>query len=347
MTKTISQKKPKFLIFSIKRNLNDIIFSISILFVMVLIIFNPAIFSKSTVDGIKLFFSAVLPGLFPFMFLTKMLTEIGLAFKISKKLDYVSQKTFGTPGVSIYCFFMSILSGYPIGAKIIAELYQKKLISDEDAKRMSIFCTTSGPIFVIGSVGVGMLSSFKLGVIIYLSHILSAVICGIAYNLFHKNKVKTKSQNPPQTQRTSGMFSLVLNDTINSILMVGGYITIFYLVSEVFSLWGIIDRISNFVSKLFSHFNISSELISGLLYGLIEVTHGIKNLSSINPISVPLICGLISFSGISIIMQSLSFLKQAKIKTHSFIIIKCVQMLISIVLSYLIIFIIWDISVGF
>lgn len=335
MTKTISQKNSKFLILSIKRNLTDIIFSAAILFVMALIILNPAIFSKSTINGIKLFFCAVLPGLFPFMFLTKMLTEVGLAFKISKKLDNVSQKTFGTPGVSIYCFFMSILSGYPIGAKIIAELYQKELITEDDAKRMSIFCTTSGPIFVIGSVGVGMLSSFKLGVIIYLSHIVSAVLCGLIYNLFHKNTNKAKSQNPPQTQKTSGMFSLVLSDTINSILMVGGYITIFYLISEIFSVLGIINYVSIVISNALPSSKISSETISGLLYGLIEVTHGVKSLSSINPISVPLICGLISFSGISIIMQSLSFLKQAKIKAHNFITIKCVQMIISMLICSL------------
>ena len=58
---------------------------------------------------------------------------------------------------------MSILSGYPIGAKIIHDLYSKDLITEEDAKRMSIFSTTSGPIFIIGAIGVGMLKNYKLG----------------------------------------------------------------------------------------------------------------------------------------------------------------------------------------
>lgn len=339
MTKTISQKNSKFLIFSIKRNFTDIIFSIFILSAMFLIILNPAIFSKSTISGIKLFFYAVFPGLFPFMFLTKMLTELGFVFKISRKLNNVSQKTFGTPGVSLYCFFMSILSGYPIGAKIICDLYNKQLISEEDAKRMSIFCTTSGPIFIIGSIGVGMLSSFKLGVIIYISHILSAFICGVIYNIFHKHKNTYQSQNYISSTKNEGIFSIVLNDTINSILMVGGYITIFYLFSEILDTLGIINWISNTFVKLLPNLNLNKSTISGVLYGIIEVTHGVKTISQQIIVNIPLICGLVTFSGISIIMQSLTFLKQCKIKAHNFILSKCVQMILSICICYLILII--------
>ena len=42
---------------------------------MLLIISNPKLFSNATISGLKLFYGSVLPGLFPFMFLTKLLTE--------------------------------------------------------------------------------------------------------------------------------------------------------------------------------------------------------------------------------------------------------------------------------
>lgn len=338
MTKTKIPKNQKFLIFSLKRNFNGILFSASILLIMSLIIFNPALFSHSTISGIKLFVHSVLPGLFPFMFLTKLLTEIGLIFKITKRCSNFTNKVFGTPGVSLYCFFMSILSGYPIGAKIIYDLYNKHLISEEDAKRMSFFCTTSGPIFVIGAVGVGMLSNFRLGVILYISHILASVVLGIFYNIIFKTKNQTQTNIVFASHPKDNLIASVLNDTINSLFMVGGFITIFYLATEILSVLNIIEIGAKTLSKIFAFTKISKQEFTGAIFGLFEVTHGVKELSILESINLPLICGLISFSGFSIIMQSLSFLKQAKIKTHSFLLSKCVLMILSILICKCLIF---------
>ena len=331
MIKTNYLKKPKFFIFSIKNNLSNLLFSASIFFTMILIISKPDIFSKSTINGLNLFFYSVLPGLFPFMFLTKLLTELGTVFKISKRFSPVSQKLFGTPGVSLYCFFMSILSGYPIGAKIIHDLYLKNLITKEDAKRMSIFCTTSGPIFVIGAVGVGMIHSFKFGLIIYISHILSSLICGIIYNLLVKNKNQTQTQIIFATNtQNKNIFSSCLSETINSLFLVGGYITIFYLISEAFDLLNIFNLFSWTLSPILSIIKISPQELKSILFGIVEVTRGAKELSLCQNLNIPVICALISFSGISIIMQSLAFLKTAKIKAHNFILTKCVQFVLSL-----------------
>jgi sporulation integral membrane protein YlbJ len=268
------------------------------------------------------------------MFLTKLLTELGTVFKISKRFSNISHKLFGTPGVSFYCFFMSILSGYPIGAKIISDLYSKDLITENDAKRMSIFCTTSGPIFVIGAVGVGMLKSYKLGLILYISHILSSIILGLVYNLIFKNKDYQTKIVFQSNKKSENIFTSCLLETINSLFLVGGYITIFYLISEAFELLKILEFISILVSKIIPF--VSPETIKNFLFGILEVTRGAKELSSQSSPTISAICGLISFSGISIIMQSLSFLKQAKIKAHSFILSKCVLMVLSIIICKLI-----------
>lgn len=272
------------------------------------------------------------------MFLTKLLTELGTVFKITKRFSGISQKLFGTPGVSLYCFFMSILSGYPIGAKIIHDLYNKNLITEEDAKRMSIFCTTSGPIFVIGAVGVGMLHSFKLGLIIYISHILSSLLCGVIYNLIYKTKNQTEIKIVFATNnQNKNIFSSCLSETITSLFLVGGYITIFYLISEVIDLLKILNLTTQTLSPILSKFGIPPQEIKGFLFGIIEVTRGAKELSIMQNPNISAICALISFSGISIIMQSLSFLKTAKIKAHNFLISKCVLMIISILVCKLII----------
>lgn len=344
MTKT----KLSFITKKIKNtNLIDALLTILIFAIMAIIISNPKQFSSGTISGLKLFFYSVLPGLFPFMLLTKLITEIGFLFKITPKLDKFSKAAFGTSGVSLYAFFMSILSGYPIGAKIIADLYQKQLITDEEAKKMSIFCTTSGPIFVIGTVGAIMFQSFKIGIIIYISHILSSIVMGICYNILTKKQSITPSKTTTQqlyfqNNNDKNILSLCINQTINSLFVVGAYITIFYLIAELLESFNFITIMAGIFEKILSPLNINKIQIQGFLHGILEVTRGAKELSVYpSVISVCLCCGIISFSGISINCQMLSFLKTAKIKAHNFILSKCVHMILSMFIC-LLIFIVLD-----
>ena len=317
----------------------DCLLTVLILTIMLVIISNPKQFSTGTTNGLKLFFYSVLPGLLPFMFLTKLLTEIGFLFKASTKLTPFSKKVFGTPGVSLYAFFMSILSGYPIGAKIISDLHQKQLISENDANKMSFFCTTSGPVFVIGAVGIGMFHSFKIGLIIYISHITSSILLGIIYNLLSKKQSFMQTQKSPIIfqQKSENIMSNVVSETVNSLFIVGAYITIFYLAGEIFDYFKIFDFLSQILSPALSTTSINHSTLKSLLYGLLEVTHGAKELSfSLSPINIALVSGIISFGGISIIMQSLAFLKTCKIKAHTFVFAKCVHMILSICVCWLI-----------
>ena len=230
---------------------------------------------------------------------------------------------------------MSILSGYPIGSKIISDLYSKGAISQKDAQKMSIFCTTSGPIFIIGSIGVGMFENYKVGLILYFSHIFSSIILGITYNLLTKEKSTKSIQSIINVEKKSNIFSNCIVETINSIFIVGAYITIFYLISELLINLKIISLLTNILSLVFNPIGISNTECKGFLFGLIEVTRGCKTLSqSMSFLSISLSCGLISFSGISIILQSMAFLKNTQIKMHKFIFSKLVHMILSIFLCF-------------
>ena len=330
----------------ISDNFLDLFLTLIVFIMIIIIISNPEKFSSGTISGLKLFFFNVLPGLFPFMLLTKLITELKVIFKFCQKLDKFSYKIFGTPGISIYTFFMSILSGYPIGAKIISDLYEKRQIDEFEAKKMSIFCTTSGPIFIIGTVGVTMFKNYKFGVILYFSHILSSFILGIIYNYLTKKKHNQSStsvmiKKPFLIDKNENIISKCINETINSLFVVGAYITIFYLLGEIIESLGLFNILNNIILKPFKLFNLNQTHSSGFIYGLLEVTRGAKILSqSATPSSLILATGIISFSGLSIIMQSMAFLNKAKIKAHNFIISKCVHCVFSMILCYLIFIII-------
>jgi hypothetical protein len=88
---------------------------------------------------------------------------------------------------------------------------------------------------------------------------------------------------------------------------------------------------------IFSFSNERQPISSALSIGFIEVTNGVKKLSLINQLNltVPLACALISFGGISIIMQSLIYLQKAEVKTFTFILGKLLQTIIAFIICFI------------
>ena len=57
-------------------------------------------------------------------------------------------------GSGAFALAMGITSGYPVGAKVASDLYKDKLCSKIEAERLIAFTNSSGPLFVIGAIGV-------------------------------------------------------------------------------------------------------------------------------------------------------------------------------------------------
>jgi len=335
-------------------SITEILLSLLIFSIIIILLSNPAHYAETFIKGLVLFFSAVLPGLFPFMFLTKIMTSLGGIQKLSNKLGKITNKLFGTSGISAYVLLMSILSGYPIGAKIIGDLTSNQLISDSEAKKILTFSMTSGPVFVIGSVGTIMFGNAKVGIILFLSHIISNIINGILFcKVFLKKQAKLKSksnitqyhkpeetqiQNKPKTNLDK-ILSESMYSSVISILIVGGFIAIFYCFSEILIGLHIFDILCFPLYKFFELIGINPQLSQGIMSGIIEVTRGAKELSTLyssSPIiSISLVSAIISFSGLSIIFQSKAFLSHTKIKTHFLIFSKSVHAILSFIVCLL------------
>ena len=163
-----------------------------VIFFLINMIVSPAKFIEQSLDGISAWAFNVLPSVLPFMFFTRLLSSIGQLEKITHPLGKFSRKLFGTPSISIYTFLMAILSGYPVGSKMVADLYSQKSITKQDAFRMSAFCSTSGPMFIVGAVGTMMFKSTTVGYVLFISHIIGAFLNGLIYrNLtIENNKIK-------------------------------------------------------------------------------------------------------------------------------------------------------------
>ena len=334
---------------------SQLFFTCLVAFFLVCMIANPAKFIGKSLQGLTAWATAVLPSVLPFMFFTRVLSSLNQMEKLTKPFSPISKVLFKTPPISIYAFTMAILSGYPVGSKMVADLYLQGKISREDAFKMSSFCSTSGPMFIVGAVGIGMFHNAQIGYILFLSHVLGAILNGIAWrkfrmkeekykneeyrslrhlerserspsgeNICNKTPVNSPNNNQENKNQATGLSDIVLNSTL-SILSVGCIITIFFIVIECFS-------------------PILSLLPTPLAFfceGVIEITKGCITLATLDNtfLSTALCSFVISFGGISTVLQSITMLKDVKMPVKLFICQKLTHATYSILVTFVLLII--------
>ncbi|OPJ56923.1 sporulation integral membrane protein YlbJ [Alkalithermobacter paradoxus] len=326
--------------------------------IMILVLLSYiVIFPQDSLDaaylGLKIWFNTLVPALLPFLIGSQILISLRTVDLIGLFLEPITQFLFNVPGKGSFAFVMSIISGYPVGIKIVSELREKNEVSKHEGQRLASFCSTSGPLFVIGAVGIGMFKNPVIGYLLLFSHYLSALTVGIffrdygeKYSRCNKTNIGLlngiKSIAHTNTTNKRGFYSILgdcINDSINTILKVGGFIMIFSVVFRILKITNFIDTITSFLFILLSRFNVSQELIYAFISGVFEITIGCNNvaLAQDSPLllRIALSSFMISFSGISIIAQACSFLNKTDINTSIYIFSKFLQGLVSFVYVYL------------
>ena len=268
------------------------------------------------------------------MIFTKLLTATGYVEFVSNYFSKITQKFYNVPGFLPY-LFMSILSGYPLGAKITADLYEEQLISREEAHRICSFTSNSGPMFIVGTVGVGMFLSATVGYILLASHILSSLINGFLYRNYAPKPIELNVKLPVKKQiNYNNIVNKTMENSIMSVLLIGGYITIFFVITEVFASFQLFYPLT----QLLSIFGVEKQLTNGTIFGLFEITKGCLTIASANTnlaIKTIISSFIISFGGLSTTFQSFAFLNKIKISKPFFFLQKTTHALISTFISIL------------
>lgn len=304
-------------------------FILSTLALSLLVAF-PDVYLSASFDGIKIFVINVLPALLPFFFFTKLISNLGFVGSLSKSFNTPCKFLYNTSGIGGYVFLSSVLSGYPIGAKTLSDMYENGEISLSDAQTIMSFTSTSGPMFIVGSVGSIMLHNKTYGFIILLCHYLSAILNGVLY----RNKSKSSQPHKKQIVIGKNLLSKSISDTVSSVLISGAYIAIFYMIAVMLKNVGFLNVISDLLNLIFHN----KALCDGISFGLVEMTGGCALLSSTSsPFTLPAICAIISFGGLSVTLQSLTFLGNCNIKPTRYLLSKATQSIISFCLTYLVV----------
>ena len=66
---------------------------------------------------------------------------------------------FNIPGSGAFAVALGITSGYPVGAKISNELFESGECTKQEAERLLSFTNTSGPLFIVSAIGIGMFNN--------------------------------------------------------------------------------------------------------------------------------------------------------------------------------------------
>ena len=285
-------------------------------------------------QGIMIWCTKILPALLPFFILTNLLSYTTFTTTIGKLLSPITQKLYGVGGVAGYIFFMSIISGYPVGAKLTADLYRNSTITSGQAISISAFTSTSGPLFVIGTVGIGFFHNQRLGTILLITHIVGALINGLFFRQKNNKKIVSLQSIVP----TTNILNSSMTSSISSIMTIGGFIAIFYMILQT------LLHINAFAIpiRLFERINVPSNITISIISGIIEVTSGALTLSQCQlstSIALPILSFLVSFGGLSVHAQAYCFLKDFEMPYPKFLLQKIshatISMLLAIPLSYL------------
>ena len=296
------------------------------LYIITGLLLKPQLCIDAASSGLELCFEVVIPSLFPFFICSKILVKNGFAEKVSRPLRVVMRPVFNLPACGAFAFVTGILSGCPVGAKTVTDLYEKKLCSFFEAQRMLCFCNNSGPLFIIGSVATGMLGFKEIGMTLYISHILSAVAVGILLSFFRR-KERVYSLCETKTEKTSDILGDSMRESVSLMGYVCGFVILFSVATEMLKCSGVLDAVSC-RSK-------NGRLVAGMLLGMCEMTNGIHSISSfqITPALLCVISFILGFGGLSVILQVYGIVKKYNFSVALFSFAKLLQGILSCIIT--------------
>lgn len=325
------------------------IFQFFIFLLILSLVKNPSISLNSAKNGLFLWFNILLPSLLPFFILSELFITSGLVNHFGKLLGPIMKHIFNISGEGSFPLIMSFVSGYPLGAKLTSRLRSLNIISKPEGDRLITLASTSGPSYILGSVLIGMLSINNLKGLMIIPHYLGAITVGLVFSCSsRRNSLKLKYERVPSknasysnNHNTASLSSLIsdsVKDSVNSILVIGGFVIIYNVIIDILLSSKLIYSFIIDISNLFS---INPELLNGIFAGFIELTTGCHRISSmdIHMLNKFLILNfLIGFGGLSILSQAISFITQTDISIKKYLVSKVLHGFISTIYTYILYF---------
>jgi sporulation integral membrane protein YlbJ len=314
----------------------NIVITIACTLLILQIIIAPKVCIDAAIAGSLLFFYKVFPSLFSFLVVSNIMLSYDGVYIYSKFLGGALCRPLKLPSSCSFVLIVSILCGYPLGAKYASDIYERKIIDFPTYERLLNIASNASPLFILGSIGISMLKNPYIGYMLLLSNLLSCLIMG----LIIPSKVIVRQQTLQKSHilNSSNIGDVLKGSIENSIktsLSIGGYVTLFSVIDNLLKNNYIFNV---FTDKMVYLFHLSKEVTEGVTLGIIEMTNGCSLISSSNVsilTKIAITSFLFTFSGLSIISQVYSFTYKFDISMKKYVVKKFFQGLICSVISIL------------
>ncbi|MBE6781464.1 MAG: hypothetical protein E7540_01900 [Ruminococcaceae bacterium] len=263
-------------------------------FALCLVVFSSGA-TAGAIHGLNLCYSVVIPSLFPFMVCSLVLFKTKILTTFADRLERITLSIFSLDSECFTVFLLSLIGGFPVGAKLIEKLYVDKKISKKTAELMLGFCVNSGPSFIVITVGAGILSNKTLGYILLFSSIISSFLVALIFSRFIR---------PQPTRFRPKNEKFVISETIIK--------STYDATTSIINICSFVVLFSTIIGLIDSYLS-SSSIIRNIL-PLLEITSGIKYYSK----NIFFISFIIGFAGICVHFQVISSCKTININYFKF-----------------------------
>ncbi len=178
---------------------------------------------NGALKGLHLCANILIPTLFPFCVISTFIMRSQISNLLGKILAPVGKVMFGINGNATCVVLLSMLSGYPVGAKLTHLLYEQNQISKKQAQNLICCCVNPGPAFIVLAVGKGILNSQKIGYVLLAANVISCIIINI---IFRSNDTVTQRTNTSTLSYTDAFVQSV-SDACASVISVCSFVVLF------------------------------------------------------------------------------------------------------------------------
>lgn len=275
--------------------------------VCVLLLFKSAELSEGIRKGLSVCSYSVIPSLFPFIAVSVFICRSSAA-DFFERIFRPATKILKIPEECGGILLSALIGGYPSAAKCINDYVVGGIISRKTAGRLLCFCVNPGPTFVLSTVGMAVFGNIKAGLIILASHLITSFAAGIFLSAFSEKP--DKSGYKPKPLRKSDAAALV--ESVSAAAE-----SCFRMCAFIVLAFGILEIAKN--SRIFLSL-MENPAAKAAFYGIFEVTSGCLSCAEVGGYSGIVLAGaMLSFSGISVILQICAITDESKIPLFPFI----------------------------
>lgn len=267
-------------------------------------------------QGLALCANVVIPSLFPFMALSGFVATSRVSLVLGRVLRPVTKYVLRLPDTAAAPLLMGFIGGYPVGARTLGLLVRERRILPRTAGRMLCFCVNAGPPFLLAAVGAGMLGSLRLGALLLLAQVGSALVIGFVLGLFAPRE-EAAAPTPQGFRPYSYCFVQSVCDAASAMMPICAFVALFSALGALLTQSGAPQALSAALGGVFP--SLGPDTVNALLLGLLEVTNGCSAAATAGQSGLFAIAALISLSGVSVVFQVLAAVHGTEIPVRGFL----------------------------